>query len=466
MKRAVRTSFQQQLLTDVDFKKIKCDEAELEFPSSTVYNKDGEVVDRITEDNNIQLLQGDRFEIRMQCIIEQLSAPPSCTLLGYRLNKGTKYPVMYWPSSVVVVECTEGDALIRIKGVSENSYLNHSPSLLRFTPQMEKVAQEMLNSYYNDYKAIRAVVVGNKDVGKSTFLRYILNCLLTRIATVQWLDLDPGQCEFTPPGLVSLVSQTQPLFGFAHNHILHDHKEVGSELIQSFFIGQLSPSACPLTYRSAVQALALSIRRDEPLLINTMGWMHGMGLQFLEESLNLIKPTHIIHLVADEDDPIYESQYHVIRVDCCQSGAASNASSSVQQRRAKESRDMAFKHYFDFKPASAHSIVKAPINQLAVGMCDEKISVESYLPLLKGLVAVCTTSLIVDNNSSSDQSEQQKSQQVFKIPDKPLRWLAYGCVRAITEDYIYLSCPINLSELPAPGNCLIKPNFELPHGYE
>ena len=50
------------------------------------------------------------------------------------------------------------------------------------------------------------MVAGGKGVGKSTFLRFLVNRVLAEVgAPVLVVDLDPGQAEFTVPGL-SLVS--------------------------------------------------------------------------------------------------------------------------------------------------------------------------------------------------------------------------------------------------------------------
>ena len=48
----------------------------------------------------------------------------------------------------------------------------------------------------------RLMVAGGKGVGKSTFLRFLVNRVLAEVgAPVLVVDLDPGQAEFTVPGL-------------------------------------------------------------------------------------------------------------------------------------------------------------------------------------------------------------------------------------------------------------------------
>lgn len=46
-------------------------------------------------------------------------------------------------------------------------------------------------------------ICGHRKVGKSAFSRFLLNGLLNECEEIDFVDLDPGQTEFTPPGFVS-----------------------------------------------------------------------------------------------------------------------------------------------------------------------------------------------------------------------------------------------------------------------
>lgn len=63
------------------------------------------------------------------------------------------------------------------------------------------------------------ILCGGKDVGKSTFLRYLLNRHLGRWPRVLVIDFDPGQSEFTVMGCLSAVLVEQPLLGPNFSHI-------------------------------------------------------------------------------------------------------------------------------------------------------------------------------------------------------------------------------------------------------
>ena len=57
----------------------------------------------------------------------------------------------------------------------------------------------------------RVVGIGGKGVGKSTMLRYIANRLIQECGQILWIDLDPGQAEFTIPG--TFYSRNICIFG-------------------------------------------------------------------------------------------------------------------------------------------------------------------------------------------------------------------------------------------------------------
>lgn len=65
------------------------------------------------------------------------------------------------------------------------------------------------------------VVAGAKGSGKSTLCRCLVNQMLDFVPEVAFLDLDPGQPEFTPPGVLSIciLDQQSVLLGMPHSHM-------------------------------------------------------------------------------------------------------------------------------------------------------------------------------------------------------------------------------------------------------
>ena len=113
-----------------------------------------------------------------------------------------------------------------------------------------------------------------------------------------YIDCDPGQCEFTISGCITLSLITEPLLGPPHAHINHNGPSR-----QSYFLGHISPSDAPGHYMDCVRQcqkdfqsfISKSIHKV-PLIVNTMGWNQGLGLCLLKEKILLFKPTHIIQI--------------------------------------------------------------------------------------------------------------------------------------------------------------------------
>jgi polynucleotide 5'-kinase involved in rRNA processing len=70
------------------------------------------------------------------------------------------------------------------------------------------------------------VAAGGKGVGKSTMLKYIANKLIDQVGPVLWIDLDPGQAEFTLPGICN--SQNATLYYSIQFFLFH------KQFLQSF----------------------------------------------------------------------------------------------------------------------------------------------------------------------------------------------------------------------------------------
>jgi hypothetical protein len=153
-----------------------------------------------------------------------------------------------------------------------------------------------------------AVVCGPKGAGKSTLVRLLVNTLqaATR-APVGLLDADCGAPEVTPPGLVSLSLLARPLLGPPAARL------GGSDAplpLEARFIGDTSPAADPSAYAAALAALLATWHAQPaaqqphgggagapaPLVVNTLGWVRGLGLELLCGLLRGAAPTHVIQL--------------------------------------------------------------------------------------------------------------------------------------------------------------------------
>lgn len=172
--------------------------------------------------------------------------------------------------------------------------LSQYASLFHVHPLWQKSITTMMIHKASHHR-LSIFLIGAKSSGKSTFVRYCINQLLTDIdKEVVILDLDPGQSEIGPPGLVSAHHIKTPLLGpsFTHMNITPDRCE---------FLASLSPGDCPKKYLYLTHRLIKIIHAEVPshipIIVNTMGWITGLGLEFIQALLGMIKPTHIISLV-------------------------------------------------------------------------------------------------------------------------------------------------------------------------
>ncbi|KAK6516677.1 Polynucleotide 5'-hydroxyl-kinase grc3 [Arthrobotrys conoides] len=141
-------------------------------------------------------------------------------------------------------------------------------------------------------------IIGGKSVGKSTFGRYLLNTLLTNSqqSAVAYLDLDPGQPSFTPPCILSLHKITSPV-------VAPSFATFGStEVVRQHHVGYISPREDPKYYLRCAADLVREYRRlveqgeKLTLIVNTCGWIKGMGRELLQELIAVCEPTDVVGL--------------------------------------------------------------------------------------------------------------------------------------------------------------------------
>ena len=145
------------------------------------------------------------------------------------------------------------------------------------------------------------VVCGPKGVGKSSFSVYAANYLLNRYDCVLFVECDPGQPEFIAPGSLGVQALTKPKIGPAYTH------KVFSDI--NYFFGSTTPSSNPELYIEIVKKLwghVLSLDYDENnivIVVNTCGWVEGLGISLLSDLVYLMKPSFIVaHYVTNREE--------------------------------------------------------------------------------------------------------------------------------------------------------------------
>ena len=212
----------------------------------------------------------------------------------------------------------------------------------------------MLADTSSSTERLVCMVEGPKRVGKSTFAKLLLNRLLSkseislsrfevrvtdvlrcRFEHVAYLDTDLGQPDFTPPGIVSLSVLDRPVLGQSafslYLNALADFIETTgpsfthlSLPVASHFLGSTSPASDPAAYLAAIDALIAhytheieypllddlptrapangKIKDRIPLVINTQGWIKGLGGDLLEKIKATSHPTHLFRFEAPVEE--------------------------------------------------------------------------------------------------------------------------------------------------------------------
>ncbi|KAL2135161.1 hypothetical protein VTI74DRAFT_9592 [Chaetomium olivicolor] len=149
---------------------------------------------------------------------------------------------------------------------------------------------------------------GPKSSGKSTFGRILANRFMTDrggsrnkpMSSVMVLDLDPGQPEYSPPGVISLSKITVPNLSpsFCHPTLSPAEGQVRAHAIAS-----VTPAFDPAHFIECALDLFAHYQRGPnakcPLVINTPGWIQGTGLDILAELITSIRPTEVIYMSQD-----------------------------------------------------------------------------------------------------------------------------------------------------------------------
>ena len=130
------------------------------------------------------------------------------------------------------------------------------------------------------------------------------NLQLSRYKKVAWLECDLGQSEFTPGGMVALNIISSPIFGPPFTHLTLPYC--------AHYVGSTTPRSSPSLYLAAIQACMTSYRLDIafsgeleedgeevgliPLVVNTMGWVKGLGADLGDRILEIVDPTSVFEL--------------------------------------------------------------------------------------------------------------------------------------------------------------------------
>lgn len=160
-------------------------------------------------------------------------------------------------------------------------------------PQWDKNIVDKILDQWKSKKQLSVVLIGGKSVGKSTTSRYLVNNLLQHSEKVVYIDLDPGQAEFTPPGCVSLNVVEEPLLGPNFTHLRQPFFQL--------YLEEINVSNCINRYMDYVKKVFDCLKNNLelhqwPVIVNTMGFCRGIGFEIVISTLKMMDPTDVVEI--------------------------------------------------------------------------------------------------------------------------------------------------------------------------
>ncbi|QSL64787.1 hypothetical protein MERGE_002089 [Pneumocystis wakefieldiae] len=204
-------------------------------------------------------------------------------------------------SFIRMLDCFLESIICIIDDFSSHSLLN--------IPESWSSAINIIHSSNFDNKIARIIICGPKSSGKSTFAKNLINKFLTgkynkhkAIEGINYIETDPGQPEFSPYGIISSHYIKKPVINPSFTHCTLP------SLTKAHFIGNISPQNNPKYFLLCVNDIFNTNKKNIPTIINTPGWTKGIGLELLNEIINLSNCTYLVYIGSKTNIEIVDTE--------------------------------------------------------------------------------------------------------------------------------------------------------------
>lgn len=146
------------------------------------------------------------------------------------------------------------------------------------------------------------MVIGSRNCGKSTFSKTVMNNTVNATGKpIAYMDLDPSRSEYSVPGTISITVHHQPKYGthFAKTNALDN------PLNKFCYYGFSSATTYPVHFIQCCRRLVDHytehlLPQGISLIVNTPGWLRGLGKEFLEQLTELIHPNQLVYMTHND----------------------------------------------------------------------------------------------------------------------------------------------------------------------
>ncbi|MCO5605129.1 hypothetical protein L7F22_059309 [Adiantum nelumboides] len=242
---------------------------------------------KLQKESELRVEVGWESSIRLQIIdgtaeIFGTELPPQFRLT---FTAGLKFAIFTWDGATVELEGSAeayvADETPMVSYVNVHAILERRRARARDAadstdPTLTKKPDAALQP-----QGPRVIVVGPSDSGKSSLNRMLLGWAARQGWKPTFVDLDIGQGSVTIPGTLAATPIEMPI----------DPVEgIPLEVPLVYFYGHVNPSANTESYRALVKELARMLEvqfaanaecRAAGMVINTMGWVEGVGFELL-----------------------------------------------------------------------------------------------------------------------------------------------------------------------------------------
>jgi len=273
-------------------------------------------------------------------------------VFGSELAKGQKVRLRAGRKLAVF---TYHGCVVEITGAIEVAYVASDTPMVSYANAHGIMHAKRCEAMKTFREGPRVMCVGPTDVGKSTVCAILSNYAVRAGHAPLYVDLDLGQGAITVPGTVSAAPIESQI----------DIEEgIPLEMPLVYYYGDLTVNN-PEYYKNVVERLGnvldkRSEANDEAraagCIVNTMGWIDGLGLELLLHAREALKIDHVF--VIGQERLFGQLQQKLAGTECQvfrfqKSGGV--VERTPEYRRA--SRERMFKEYFygpmgDFAPAS------------------------------------------------------------------------------------------------------------------